>query len=84
LSTGSAYDSECCRQSKAKIPLETGKGVAEPTWHDNKCKDADQARPVQGELDYEERVKISVQDAVQWANDLPYWVTLYLYEAEEA
>jgi hypothetical protein len=60
------------------------KAVAEPTWHDNKCKDADQAKPVKGELDYEERVNISVQDAIQWANDLPYRVTLYLYEAEEA
>ena len=33
--------------------------VAEPTWHDNKCPDADQAKPTEGELDYEEHAGIS-------------------------
>ena len=60
------------------------KAVAEPTWHDNKCKNADQAKPTQGESDYEERIKLSVQDAIKWANDLPFAVTLYLYEVEQA
>jgi hypothetical protein len=57
------------------------KAIAEPTWHDNKCKDTDKAKPTTGELDYEERANISVQDAIKWASDLPYSVTLYLYEA---
>lgn len=56
------------------------KAVAEPTWHDNKCKDADQAKPTQGELDYEERNNISVNEALKWATDLPFSVTLYLYD----
>ena len=58
------------------------KAIAEPTWHDNKCKDADKAKLTTGESDYEERVNISVQDAIKWASDLPYSVTLYLYEAK--
>jgi hypothetical protein len=57
------------------------KVIAEPTWHDNKCKDTDKAKPTTGELDYEERTNISVHDAIKWASDLPYSVTLYLYEA---
>jgi hypothetical protein len=57
--------------------------VAEPTWHDNRCEDADQAGPAQDELDYEERRNISVSDAIKWANDLPFAVTLYLYDPGE-
>jgi hypothetical protein len=52
--------------------------VAEPAWHDNKCRDADQAEPAVGELDYEEQAGISVNDAIKWANELPFFVTLYL------
>jgi hypothetical protein len=54
--------------------------VAEPTWHDNTCKDADQAEPVQDESDYEELTNVSVNYAVKWANDLSFPVTLYLYD----
>jgi hypothetical protein len=54
--------------------------VVEPTWHDNKCKDADQAEATQDELDYEERNNISVSEAIKWANDLSFSVTLYLYD----
>ena len=56
------------------------RSVVEPTWHDNKCKDADQAEATQGELDYEERDNISVDEAIIWANDLGFSVTLYLYD----
>ncbi|MGH7044993.1 MAG: hypothetical protein ACREE2_01215 [Stellaceae bacterium] len=52
--------------------------IVEPAWHDNKCEDADQADPAQGELDYEERNKLPVSEAIQWADELPYLVTLYL------
>jgi hypothetical protein len=34
--------------------------------------------PVAGELDYEERKGVSVNDTIKWANGLPYLVTLYL------
>lgn len=54
--------------------------VAEPTWHDNRCDNSDQADPGQDELDYEERTDISVSEAIKWANDLPFAVTLYLYD----
>lgn len=56
--------------------------VAEPTWHDNKCPDADQAKPTEDEVDYEERAGISVNEAIKWADDLPYSVTLYLSDVE--
>jgi len=52
--------------------------VAEPTWHDNRCPDADLATPTEDELAYEERVGLSVNEAIKWANDFPYSVTLYL------
>ena len=52
--------------------------IAEPAWHDNKCPNADQAEPVAGELDYDERNGISVNDAIKWAEGSQYLVTLYL------
>lgn len=55
--------------------------VSEPTWHDNKCPDADQAHPGLGEVDYEERNGVSVSEAIRWADELPYVVTLYLSDA---
>lgn len=54
--------------------------IIEPAWHDNKCRDADQAEPVLGELDYDERPGLSVNDAIEWANHLPFLVTLYLLD----
>jgi hypothetical protein len=58
--------------------------IAEPAWHDNKCRDADQAERALGELDYEERIGISVNDAIKWANDLPFMVTLYFNDDDIA
>lgn len=54
--------------------------IAEPAWHDNKCPDADQADKAADELDYEERAEFSVNEAIKWANELPYLVTLYLHD----
>ena len=56
--------------------------VAEPTWHDNRCPDADQATRTEDELAYEERAGISVNEAIKWANELAYSVTLYLSDVE--
>ena len=58
------------------------KAAVEPTWHDNKCKDSDQAEASQNELDYDERANFSLADAVNWANKFPFSVTLYLYDHE--
>jgi hypothetical protein len=35
-------------------------------------------RPDEGELDYDERLGISVAEAIKWAESLPYLVALYL------
>jgi hypothetical protein len=58
------------------------KAAIEPTWHDNKCKDSDQAEASQNELDYNERADLSVADAIKWADQFPFSVTLYLYDLE--
>jgi hypothetical protein len=55
--------------------------VIEPTWHDNSCKDADQSEPHPDESDYEERAEISLTDAIAWASEIGYPVTLYLRNA---
>ncbi len=54
--------------------------IVEPTWHDNSSRDADQAEPTEGELDYEENNKVSVSEAIKWADRLAFPVTLYLYD----
>jgi hypothetical protein len=53
--------------------------VVEPAWHDSP--DSDQATPAMGELDYEEKTGVSVKEAIAWAEDLSYSVTLYLSDA---
>lgn len=58
--------------------------IIEPTWHDNSCEDSDQAPRFENEgIGYDEREVTSIVDAVNWANDLPYAVTLYLYDEGE-
>lgn len=58
--------------------------IVEPTWHDNSVKhehdqiDASLFRD--NECDYDERIHISLHDAVIWAERLPYAATLYLYD----
>lgn len=54
--------------------------IVEPTWHDNSCADSDQAERTTNEIEYDEREATSIVDAIQWAHDLPFPVTLYIYE----
>src|SRR5262245_48062562 len=58
--------------------------IIEPTCHDNRCKDSDQAPPMEliG-LGYDERENISLAGAIEWAQGLHYPVTLYLYDLED-
>jgi hypothetical protein len=54
--------------------------IIEPTWHDNRKPDADQAEPSAGEAQYDQRENIGLADAVVWASALRYPVTLFLYD----
>jgi hypothetical protein len=55
--------------------------IVEPTWHDNSCRDSDQAEVDSDARVYEQRKNISVAEAVAWASAKPYSVTLFLYDA---
>jgi hypothetical protein len=55
--------------------------AVEPTWHDNCIEGADQAPRMIGEkLGYEDRTRITLTEAVAWAQSLPYNATLYIYD----
>jgi hypothetical protein len=54
--------------------------AVEPTGHDNNCRDADRAEPCNGEIAYDEHNSISLVDAISWAHELPFPVTLYVYD----
>jgi hypothetical protein len=54
--------------------------VIEPAWHDNKCGDSDQAEPCIIESEYNKKNNISVSDAISWALEVKYDVTLFLYD----
>ena len=60
--------------------------VVEPTHQDNRVKDSDQCDPPNTSYEtlqiitYDDRVNIALSDAVKWANELPYGVTLYIYD----
>jgi hypothetical protein len=54
--------------------------IIEPTWQDNSCQDSDQAEVDRDASCYEERMNISVAEAVAWATAQPYAVTLHLYD----
>lgn len=57
--------------------------VVQSASKDNVAEDADQVRDDLGvEIDYAERVGISLRDAVQWAEGLGGMVTLYLYDVD--
>lgn len=57
--------------------------VVQSATKDNVAEDADQVREGLGvEIDYAERMGISLRDAVLWAEGLGGMVTLYLYDAE--
>lgn len=56
--------------------------IIEPTWHDNKCTDSDYSPKwvTEPTVGYDERAEISLHEALHWAMNLPYGVTLYLYD----
>ena len=56
--------------------------VIEATWHDNKNGDSDQAPVVNDStyVLYEDRLGISVEEAVTWAVAASCPVTLFLYD----
>jgi hypothetical protein len=54
--------------------------IIEPTWHDNSCKDSDEAEEDSDADVYEQREGISLAEAIEWANTKPYPVTLFLYD----
>ncbi len=56
--------------------------VMEAIEHDNSVSDSDQAEEaeVRTVVDYDQRLSISVQDAVRWASNQACVVTLYLYD----
>ena len=57
--------------------------VVQSATKDNVAEDADQVREGLGvEIDYAERMGISVREAFQWAEGLGGMVTLYLYDSE--
>ncbi len=55
--------------------------IAEPAWHDNRCKEADQVRerPIP-DWSYDEYKNTSVGGAIHWASEKPGLTTLYLYD----
>lgn len=56
--------------------------IIEATWHDNSCDDTDITEGVSAEIEvtYEQRERISLKDAIDWAHGNPCPVTLYLYD----
>ncbi len=57
--------------------------VVQSAAKDNVAEDADHVREDLGvEIDYAERVGISLRDAVLWAEGLGGMVTLYLYDID--
>jgi len=56
--------------------------VIEPTRHDNRCNDADQAGGVDYWLGYGELEHTSLVDAIKWADVCSDDVTLYLYDED--
>jgi hypothetical protein len=59
--------------------------IIEATWHDNRVSGADQApiSSAENEVTFDERVDVSVAEAIQWANAQPCPVTLFLRDKEE-
>lgn len=61
--------------------------IIEPTWHDNSLDDSDKSHPdgVKGAMawmGYDEKERVSVQEAFEWASKHPDDVTLYLYDED--
>lgn len=56
--------------------------VIEPTRHDNKVKDADQADGKDAWIGYDEKEHVSIAQAIDWAESHHDAVTLYLYDED--
>ena len=56
--------------------------IIEPTRHDNRCKDSDQAGGKDSWLGYDEREHLSLSEAIEWAATVPDELTLYLYDED--
>lgn len=56
--------------------------VIEPTRHDNRVKDADQASGVDAWMGYDEREHVTLSDAIEWAATTPDEVTLFIYDED--
>lgn len=56
--------------------------IIEAVESDNSCSDSDQAARADAmeAIDYEERERLSVAEAIKWANEQHCSVTLYLYD----
>jgi hypothetical protein len=66
---------------KSRHRWKTVNAVLESTYHDNCCDDADQAREDgEDEVLYEERLNISIAEAMAWGMSVKAEVTLYLYD----
>ena len=67
---------------KRRYRWKSVQAIIEAAEHDNCCADSDQAEA--GDPDnyivYDERDRISVSEAVVWAEEVNYSVTLYLYD----
>ena len=57
--------------------------VLEPTANDNSVKDADAAPPFHAVFFVEEKAKVSLAEAIAWANSFDLPTTLCIYDAEE-
>jgi hypothetical protein len=61
--------------------------VIEPTRHDNRCKDADRAKPNRKQdaawMGYDEKEHVSLSEAAQWAMAHKDSLTLYLYDHDK-
>lgn len=59
--------------------------IIEATEHDNSCVDADQAEEMSPfvVIDHDRRDNVSVQEAINWANQAGCPVTLYIYDVSD-
>lgn len=67
---------------KRKHRWKTVFAIAEPTFQDNNVEDSDQAPVLQGVSCYEEIRDVSIEAAIQWANEFDYPVTLFLRDRD--
>jgi hypothetical protein len=54
--------------------------IIEATSHDNGVGDADEVEPHDNDVVYDQKIGISVAEAINWANGQTQPVTLFLYD----